>query len=66
MKKVGLILISIWSINMTSQVQENFIQKEINELHKTTKKTQDSVGILIIECNMFLEKSNDSIKNTRI
>lgn len=65
MNKIILILISFISINVAGQTQEVLIKKQIDELHIHTKKTQDSIGALLKECNLALEKSTDTISKER-
>ena len=61
MKKLSLIFIAVVLMNTTIQAQENSIQKQIIELHKGSKKLRDSVGVLIKECDLSIEKTTDSI-----
>ena len=65
MNKITLILISLIYINVTGQTQEVLIKKQIDALHKSTKKTQDSVAHFLKECNLALEKSTDSISTEK-
>lgn len=60
MNKLTIILIGLISINVTGQTQEDIIKKQIDELHISTRKVQDSVSILIKDCDVYVEKSTDS------
>lgn len=66
MKKLISGVLLLFSLLGFGQTQENLIKKQIDELHINTRKLQDSVYILIKECNVSVEKSTDSILTEKV
>lgn len=53
-------------MNVVGQAHEVLIKKQIGELHKNTRKTQDSVYRLINECDAAIKQSTDSISTEKL
>ncbi len=66
MNKLLTFLLILVSINILAQTNEILIQKQINELHIKTKKTQDSIYVLIKAQDALIEKSSDSIAKHKL
>lgn len=66
MNKLLIVLCCIVYGNVIGQSQEKFIKSKIDELHSNTIKTQDSVSVLIRECNIAIDKSQDSIFKNKL
>jgi peroxiredoxin len=59
MNKTALIIVGLFCMNVAGQTQS--IKLQIEQMHLSTKKTQDSIGPFLKECNLALESATDSI-----
>lgn len=66
MKRLILGIICLIGLPAFAQMEDNQLRKEIDEIHKTTRKTQDSCSQLINQCDALIRKSTDSIEKMNL